>query len=589
MLSRLYSQAFLALLVLLVCLLLPGLGSVSLIDWDENIYSEAAKQMLQTGNWLDVVLNGQPLGEKTPLFIWLQALSFWGLGISEFSARLPSVVTAVVLLGFCYSYGRWLVSRNVGILWAVLFLTALLPSIHARSAVMEHVFNAFIGMGAFLLFRYDWEQRHSPPDVAPGASVATRPLFWLSLASVCLGLAVLSKSPVGGVIPLIAFGCSRIGIRAWQVPWSHFLLCAGLSLLVTLSWYFANAVAQGMDFVRDQVLWQWKMAVRPMEGHEGPWFYHWGVAVVGLMPWTPLLLLDWRLLKNDAPRMRPLLWFCWGWVLVVLVLFSVARTKLPHHSSSIYLPLTLLIAVLVDRHLSSRTPFPKRVPLVLALLGGALTAFFVALPHAAQRYVEGLVPGHQLEWSVAVYWVGAVLGGLFLLGVVLFWRQRVAPALITLTVAMVVWTHGLWQLQVPLYTDFVQAPVVSLVREAHSRNQPVVLYRILSFAALFYGDRNVPMVHVKFPHGTPDLLDHTRAEAVAVITERRHETALHREHPLVRFVRHKGNYALYRIPSQSELALMTERQNTDESSAHADAPPSPSGTGGVALDSSAGE
>ena len=67
------------------------------------------------------------------------------------------------------------------------------------------------------------------------------------------------------------------------------------------------------------------------------------------------------------------------------------------------------------------------------------------------------------------------------------------------------------------------------------------------------------------------------------------ETALHREHPLVRFVRHKGNYALYRIPSQSELALMTERQNTDESSAHADAPPSPSGTGGVALDSSAGE
>ncbi|MDP7629201.1 MAG: phospholipid carrier-dependent glycosyltransferase, partial [SAR324 cluster bacterium] len=180
MLSRLYSQAFLALLVLLVCLLLPGLGSVSLIDWDENIYSEAAKQMLQTGNWLDVVLNGQPLGEKPPLFIWLQALSFWGLGISEFSARLPSVVTAVVLLGFCYSYGRWLVSRNVGILWAVLFLTALLPSIHARSAVMEHVFNAFIGMGAFLLFRYDWEQRHSPPDVAPGASVATRPLFWLS-------------------------------------------------------------------------------------------------------------------------------------------------------------------------------------------------------------------------------------------------------------------------------------------------------------------------------------------------------------------------------------------------------------------------
>ena len=586
--SRLHFRAFLALLVLLACLLLPGLGSVPLTDWDENAYSEASKQMLRTGNFLEVIINGQPLGEKPPLFFWLQALSFWGLGISEFSARLPSVVVAVVMLGFCYGYGRWLVSGSVGLLWAGLFLTALLPSIHARSAVMEHAFNAFIGMGALLLFRYDREQQN-PSDAASGPSKTSRPIFWLMLASACLGLAVLTKSPVGGLIPLVAFGSSRIGLRNWRVPWLHFVFCAGLSLLVALSWYFANAVVQGVDFVWDQVLWQWKMTMRPMEGHDGPWYYHWGVAVVGLMPWTPLLLLDWRLLKNDASRIRPLLWFCWGWVLFVLVLFTVARTKLPHHSSSIYLPLPLLLAILVERHLASGTPFPRRVPIVLALLGGALTVFFVGLPHAAQRYVEGLIPGYQLEWPLAIYWVGAVLGGLFLLGAGLFWRQRGIPALVALAGAMVVWTHGLWQLQVPLFTGFVQAPVVSLVRDAHARNRPVVLYRTLSFAALFYGDRPVPMVHVKFPYGLPDLLDHVREQEVAVVTERKHEAALRQEHPLVRFVRHEGNYALYRIPPQSERALTTEAQNTGESSTHADEPPGPFGTSGAAPTSTAGE
>ena len=53
-----------------------GLDAAALIDWDENIYAEASRQMLARQDYLNIYINGQPFAEKPPLYFWLQSLSF---------------------------------------------------------------------------------------------------------------------------------------------------------------------------------------------------------------------------------------------------------------------------------------------------------------------------------------------------------------------------------------------------------------------------------------------------------------------------------------------------------------------------------
>jgi hypothetical protein len=77
----------------------------------------------------------------------------------------------------------------------------------------------------------------------------------------------------------------------------------------------------------------------------------------------------------------------------------------------------------------------------------------------------------------------------------------------------------------------------------------VVLYRYVSFAALFYGQRPLEMLHTyKFPND-PEVLNRPNEQPLAVITERKLEKSLRKAHPRVQFVKHSGNFALYEIPA----------------------------------------
>src|SRR3954469_1087828 len=84
---------------------LPFLGAVHLFDWDEINFAECAREMLVSGNFLNLQMNFQPFWEKPPLFIWLSALSMKVGGVNEFAARLPNAVCGIVTLPVLYLVG----------------------------------------------------------------------------------------------------------------------------------------------------------------------------------------------------------------------------------------------------------------------------------------------------------------------------------------------------------------------------------------------------------------------------------------------------------------------------------------------------
>src|SRR5918997_5425030 len=114
-----FSSSFLpiSLLVLIATFsLLWKLGTGSLAAWDEAIYAQVSKEIVQSGDWLTLRWEYQPWFEKPPLFMWITALFYSLFGVGEFWARVPSALSGIALVAVTYLIGKYRYGKRVGFL-----------------------------------------------------------------------------------------------------------------------------------------------------------------------------------------------------------------------------------------------------------------------------------------------------------------------------------------------------------------------------------------------------------------------------------------------------------------------------------------
>src|ERR671939_1094138 len=92
------------------------LGATPLLDPDEPVYGQIAREMVRSGNWLTPHLAGRPWFDKPPLFYWASAAAMALLGPTELAARLPSALAAVLLMALVFAVGQRLFGRRAA--WA---------------------------------------------------------------------------------------------------------------------------------------------------------------------------------------------------------------------------------------------------------------------------------------------------------------------------------------------------------------------------------------------------------------------------------------------------------------------------------------
>src|SRR5437899_4572284 len=111
-------------LLLALCALLffLGLGTLGLTDRDEGSNAEAAREMVESGDWLTPTLNGTPRFAKPILIYWLIACSYLVFGVSEFTARLPSALFGTLLVLMQYAFATRLLGPTVGFRAALMLL-----------------------------------------------------------------------------------------------------------------------------------------------------------------------------------------------------------------------------------------------------------------------------------------------------------------------------------------------------------------------------------------------------------------------------------------------------------------------------------
>ncbi len=355
--------------LLLVCtlLLLPTLGLYPLFDVDEGAFSEATREMLQSGDWLSTTLNGAPRFDKPILIYWLQALSVQALGLNEFALRLPSALAALAWILAIARFAAPRMGESTGLLAAWIAASSLGVMAMGRAATADALLNALIAVTMFDLWRH----------LESGARPALRRSYlWMALG-------VLTKGPIAILIPLAVSLAYCAWARRWR-DWTRAIFDPlGWVILVAVAapWYLAQLVIHGQDFI-DGFLVRHNLDRfhGTLEGHGGGLGYYLLVGPLLLLPWSGML---WQLLKRTRQDWSdPLPRFLMIWFAFVFTFFSLSGTKLPHYLLYGMTPVFLLLARRVE---------PAGTSANLLWLPCALLLLLPAIPALVQWWSAGAI------------------------------------------------------------------------------------------------------------------------------------------------------------------------------------------------------
>lgn len=374
-----------------------GLGSVPLFDLDEGAFTEATREMLDSGVYSATYLDGEPRYDKPIFFYWLQAASIKLLGFNEWAFRMPSALMACLWALALLSFAREFIGRQRGLIAALFLVNSLWVALIARSAIADATLNVFLSLALFDIWRYfqGGKNKH-----------AMRVYLWM-------GLATLTKGPVGVVVPLLVSLFYLVSSRADKKHYRAYYYWPGwiLYIATVTPWLIAVYLEQGLGFFQGFIIehnLQRFSATR--ESHGGSLFYYVATLPLILLPLSGLLV---ALLRNSKKLWQdPLNRFLLLWFTVYFVIFSFSKTQLPHYILNGCVPLFILFAR--QTALLKRYRWSLLAPVLLMLL---LTFLPQLVAIAAQK--TGGYDGANLARHEQIFTSGYTLWALFCLFLVL--------------------------------------------------------------------------------------------------------------------------------------------------------------------------
>ncbi len=524
------------------------LGSTGLVDETEPLFAEASRQMIVTGDWVTPYWNGETRFDKPALVYWFMAICYKLVGVNEWGARLPSALSAIALVYFGYytlsyfgfpspqavterSRSKSSQAQRQLLLSAIIGATfmAINPQTisWARVGVSDMLLSACIG-GALFSFFIAYGSKDLPeslslnlvadresdlpsnlttnselaPELNPVSNLEFDPLsnpkidsepaspkfsaeFWYLAFYGFMGLAVLTKGPIGLVLPGLTVLAFTLYLgNCWQIFWeSKPLRGLGLVAAINAPWYILVTLANGQKYI-DSFFGYHNVErfTAVVNRHSAPIYFYLIVVLIGFFPasvYLPQAITRIRVQQRsrwqESPRCSQLGLFALFWFATVFIFFTIAVTKLP----SYVLPLMPAAAILVALLWSDQErdyPLTKRV-----LFGSTVANMGVFVAIAAVSYwgtswigFDPMAP--QLPQSIrdtglpvisAIFWlVCAVVLGWCL------WQHQERWAWIVNGVAMVLAIFIIMTPAALVYDQQRQAPLRELSAIAQAVSQP---------------------------------------------------------------------------------------------------------------------
>ncbi|SNC66283.1 4-amino-4-deoxy-L-arabinose transferase [Hymenobacter gelipurpurascens] len=449
---------WLFLLVLGAAFLLQ-LGSWGPLESSEARYSEIGREMLKGRDWLHPRLLGIQHFHKPPLTYWLTAAGLGLFGENTLGVRLLPVLAVLLQVVIMYGLGLLLFQhdRARALAAAVIYGTLPVILISALNVTTDAYLATLELAAAYGILRY---YHQGGPR-------------WLYLFWIGLGLAFLTKGPVGFILPLMVMLGFYVKQGQAKRPLTvHHWLGFALFVLVGLSWYL-YLMAEDPAFVR-YFLYEHtveRFANAATFNRAKPWWFYLVLAPATSLPWAVALIV--RAIQTpwaSVPRQwRNVLIF---WVLVPLLFFSLSKSKLLLYVLPIFPGVVLLTVYYLGR--CTEAALHRWYVSILAFYG-LLLGLLCMLPVFSAVFPLGL----EVRPYTAAYPAAGVVVMVLLLTL---WTQvRIAPRLL---VATVLFTVTLLLTAKPIMQQNELAfngsrPLAQFIRDKNLQSRQVLVYNEL--------------------------------------------------------------------------------------------------------------
>lgn len=518
-------------------LLLWSLGYAPLWNPDEGRYASSSFEMAQpfdggAPDWVVPHLNSVPRLNKPPLVYWSAALCSKIAGMNEWGMRLPSALAAIGVLLILWRLGAAMWDERTGVLAALIWATSVLPFGLARALNTDMLLTFCVALslaGLWLL---------AAPSISQ--SIFQRRVGVL-IAGIGLGLALLSKGPVGLVLPILIFLAWRIcanGKTAFNAEiLGRVLGACALAMLLAVPWYGAIALRHP-EFLRGFLIGEnlARLTGSKFYHKPEPFYFYLPIILLGLFPWTfwllPAVRNLWESLKPQPVSSevspsevssaklsaRSSQIFLWLWAVAVVALFSISHVKLITYVLPAFPALALLLAgAMASPTLASTrksTLAPLRLWRISAALSGAqflvAAVGLLALCELKPKIIDKILPRAEV---LPFLFIGC---GVLALGTCAVWlasRSREPHQLVRRMAVTQAATASLFFLivvtfatRISLYED--PSAMLRALRPYLKPSDEFLEFKSFMPTAMFYLQRPVVVIDVENRSGlAPEIFD----------------------------------------------------------------------------------
>ncbi len=467
-------------------LFFPFLGKVHLFDWDEINFAEIAREMIVTKDYLTVQINYMPFWEKPPFFFWLQVLSMKAFGINEYAARLPNAVCGIITLLVLYQVGKRYFNANTGLLWALIYAGSVTPFLYFKSGIIDPWFNLFIFLALYCYILYTHNDK---PLVS---------IMQIALSGAFVGMAITTKGPVGLLLFSLTIGVYFVVNRfRLKINFKGFAVFSAALILFGGLWFIIYMLNGRFYVIKDFIDYHIELLQTQDAGHGGFAFYHVIVLFLGVFPASVFALKGFRAKLGDTFQQDLKKWMVILF-LVVLLVFSVVRTKIIHYSSLAYFPLTF-IAVIFIKSLFDGKQFVKKWMTVLLAAVASIYAIVVGLLAFGDNLKQYVISNNIVKDSFTLGTLEAsgewthyeALIGLFLitgvgLAIILFKKHNNKKGIIVLFSTTILFTFITLYSVVPKIEKYTQKAAVEFFKLRQGEDCYVEPIGMKSYIHLFY-------------------------------------------------------------------------------------------------------
>ncbi|MDA9775801.1 glycosyltransferase family 39 protein [Flavobacteriales bacterium] len=345
---------------------------------DASIYASISAEMYESGSYLQIFSKGQDYLDKPPLHFWLSCFSFKLFGINTFAYKLPSFLFSIVGAISTYKLGKLFYSKEVGKLSALLFYTTFAIILINQDVRTDTV---LIGITIFTLWKLiDYIKNNNYTSFV--------------LGFVGIGLAMMSKGPIGLMVPALALGTHFIIKKEWKniFKWQWILgliisFVVMLPMILGLYYQFdaqpdkITKLSSGMrvEGISGLKFFFWDQSFGRITGGNTEWKNNTGYLFFthtflwSFLPWSIMGVMGLiQKIKSSFSSSIKSEYYLLGAILLPLITFSLSQYKLPHYIY-VFFPMWIILTGVFLINIKEKSAWYKVLLVFQNIINVALT------------------------------------------------------------------------------------------------------------------------------------------------------------------------------------------------------------------------